>query len=119
MPNKLGLSPEQIERCRLLARQVADGVREETAQYTTVATERTVLRLLGVDGVDADDVPIPNRVVESLQSAGKLAQGAALWMGSALAHGSRNVSDASALLADPKRVAALSEHPRVAAWRQR
>ena len=66
MPNKLGLSPEQIERCRGLARQVADGVREETGQYTTVATERTVLRLLGVDGVDGDDVPIPNRVVESL-----------------------------------------------------
>ena len=75
MPNKLGLSPEQIERCRGLARQVADGVREETGQYTTVATERTVLRLLGVDGVDADDVPIPNRVVESLQASGKLGAG--------------------------------------------
>ena len=115
MPNKLGLCPEQIERCRLLARQVADGVREETAQYTTVATERTVLRLLGVDGVDVDEVPIPNRVVESLQASGKLPQGAALWMGSALAQGARSVSDAALVLADPQKAAALSEHPR---WRE-
>jgi len=92
MPNKLGLSPEQIERCRRLARQVADGVREQTSQYTTVATERTVLRLFGVDGVDADDVPIPNRVIESLQACGKLARGAALWMGSALAQGATGLS---------------------------
>ena len=114
MVPKLGLCPEQIQRCRRLARQVADGVREETSQYTTVATERTVLRLCGVDGVDADDVPIPNRVIESLQACGRLAQGAALWMGSALAQGAR-VSEAAALLADPKKAAALSEHPR---WRE-
>jgi beta-lysine 5,6-aminomutase alpha subunit len=112
---KLGLSPDQIERCRRLARQVADGVREETGRYTTVATERTVLRLLGLDGVDAEDVPIPNRVIESLQASGKLAQGAALWMGSALARGCGSVSEAAALLAEPKMVAALSEHPR---WRE-
>jgi len=108
MPNKLGLSPEQIGRCRLLARQVADGVREETGQYTTVSTERTVLRLLGVDGVDADDVPIPNRVVESLQASGKLGRGAALWMGSALAEGADGIgiAEAAALL----RKAAPGDH---------
>src|SRR5262245_55279485 len=102
MASKLGLSAETIASCRRLARQVADGVRRETEPFTTVSTERTVLRLLGVDGVDAEEVPIPNRVVESLQSCGKLARGAAVWMGSALASGDAGVSEAAARLADPR-----------------
>jgi len=115
MASKLGLSPEQIERCRRLARDVADGVRRETEQYTTVSTERTVLRLLGVDGVDADEVPIPNRVVEALAAAGRLSRGAAVWMGSVLAGGARSVADAAALLSDAGRAAGVAEHPR---WRE-
>jgi beta-lysine 5,6-aminomutase alpha subunit len=115
MPPKLGLSPEQIERCRRLARQVAAGVRGETEQHTTVATERTVLRLLGVDGVDADQVPIPNRVAACLQTAGRLSRGAAVWMGSALAQGAGGAPEAAALLCDPGRAASLPEHPR---WRE-
>ncbi len=115
MAGKLGLSPEQIERCRGLARQVAEGVRRETEQFTTVATERTVLRLLGVDGVDADEVPVPNRVVAALQNAGRLARGAAVWMGSALAGGAKDAAAAAAHLSDPARAAALPEHPR---WRE-
>ena len=81
MTPKLGLSPERIARCRSLARSVADGVRRETEPYTTVATERTVLRLLGVDGVDSEEVPVPNRVVAALASAGRLSRGAAVWIG--------------------------------------
>jgi beta-lysine 5,6-aminomutase alpha subunit len=114
MPGKLGLSTEQIERCRAHARRVAEVVRRETQPFTTVSTERTVLRLLGVDGVDADDVPIPNRVVASLQEAGRLSPGAAVWMGSALAGGAGGVAEAAQLLSDPRRAAALPEHP---AWR--
>src|SRR5215831_4596294 len=114
MPGKLGLSSEQIERCRAHARQVAQGVRRETELYTTVSTERTVLRLFGVDGVDENEVPIPNRVVASLQAAGRLARGAAVWMGSALAQGAGGVAGAAKLLSDPQRAAALPEHP---GWR--
>jgi beta-lysine 5,6-aminomutase alpha subunit len=114
MPGKLGLSSEQIERCRAHARQVAQGVRRETEPYTTVSTERTVLRLLGVDGVDENEVPTPNRVVASLQEAGRLACGAAVWMGSALAQGAGSVSEAANLLSDPQRAASIPEHP---GWR--
>jgi len=87
MASKLGLSAETIESCRRLARNVAEGVRSRTARYTTVATERAVLRLLGVDGVDGHEVPIPNRVVAALQEANRLDRGAAVWMGNALAPG--------------------------------
>jgi beta-lysine 5,6-aminomutase alpha subunit len=112
MTPKLGLSPERIVRCRSLAQSVADGVRRETEPYTTVATERTVLRLLGVDGVDAEEVPVPNRVAASLASAGRLGRGAAVWVGSALAAGAASVAEAAARLSDPAAAAALREHPR-------
>jgi beta-lysine 5,6-aminomutase alpha subunit len=112
MASKLGLSSEQIDRCRRLARDVADGVRRETERFTTVSTERTVLRLLGVDGVDAEEVPIPNRVVESLAAAGRLARGAAVWIGSALAQGDGSVDAAARRLADPRGAASVPEHPR-------
>jgi beta-lysine 5,6-aminomutase alpha subunit len=114
MAGKLGLPADQIERCRGHARRVADGVRRETERFTTVATERTVLRLLGVDGVDTDDVPIPNRVVAALQATGRLNRGAAVWMGSALALGAGDAAEAAELLSDPARAGSLAEHP---GWR--
>ena len=114
MTPKLGLSAAQIARCRDLAREVAAGVRRETERFTTVSTERTVLRLLGVDGVDENEVPIPNRVVASLEAAGRLGRGAAVWMGSALAAGAPDATAAALLLSDPARARALPEHPR---WR--
>ena len=114
MTPKLGLSRDQIARCRSLAREVSAGVRRETERFTTVSTERTVLRLLGVDGVDENEVPIPNRVVSSLHAAGRLSRGTAVWMGSALAAGAEDAAAAAALLSDPARARALPEHPR---WR--
>ena len=112
---KLGLSPERIARCRRHAAAVAEAVRRETEPFTTVSTERTVLRLLGVDGVDADDVPIPNRVVDALAAAGRLGRGAAVWLGSALAAGANDASEAAARLSDPSEARAIPENPR---WRE-
>ncbi len=115
MAGKLGLSPDRIDRCRAAARRVADGVRKETEPFTTVSTERAVLRLLGVDGVDDQDVPLPNRAVESLLEAGRLDRGAAFWMGSALASGAADAGEAARRLSSSAGVRALAEHPR---WRE-
>jgi beta-lysine 5,6-aminomutase alpha subunit len=114
MASKLGLSTAQIDRCRRLAGEVADGVGRETAPYTTVATERAVLRLLGVDGVDSDGVPIPNRLATNLREQGRLTRGAAVWMGSALARGD-DLPGAARRLCDPAGARELPEHPR---WRE-
>jgi beta-lysine 5,6-aminomutase alpha subunit len=111
MASKLGLPAETIERCRAHAREVSRRVGRETEAYTTVSTERTVLRLLGVDGVDESDVPIPNRVVDALRRADKLGRGAAVWMGSAIARHGGEILEATRLLTDPSGAAALSEHP--------
>jgi beta-lysine 5,6-aminomutase alpha subunit len=53
-------------------------------RHTTVSTERTVLRLLGVDGVDDVESPLPNVVVDAIKDGGGLSRGAAYWIGNAM-----------------------------------
>lgn len=48
--------------------------------HTTVSIERAALRLLGVDGVDGEGVPWPNRVVDAVQAAGVLDHGVIHWL---------------------------------------
>ncbi|PIZ22525.1 MAG: D-lysine 5,6-aminomutase subunit alpha, partial [Comamonadaceae bacterium CG_4_10_14_0_8_um_filter_57_29] len=63
----LQLDPAQIDRARASARRIARQVFDEMSAYTTTTVERATLRLLGVDGVDGNDIPLPNRVVSHLQ----------------------------------------------------
>ena len=111
MPPKLNLPAGRVARCRSLALRVSMRVVGETEPFTTVSTERAVLRLLGVDGVDADGVPLPNRIVGTLRSAGRLGRGAAAAMGNAIARAG-SPAEAAALLADPAEAARLPDHPR-------
>lgn len=82
--NKLNLDPQQVARGRELAKQIVDGVQKHLEERTTVSVERAVLRLLGVDGVDAAEVPLPNIVVEELRKAGILDKGATFWVVNAM-----------------------------------
>jgi len=84
LETKLNLEQEKVDRARRAAESIAKGVMEEIKPKTTVAVERTILRLLGVDGIDIAEVPLPNVVVEKLQEAQALACGAAHWMGRAI-----------------------------------
>jgi beta-lysine 5,6-aminomutase alpha subunit len=115
MNPKLGLPEDRIDRCRRFATRVAEGVQRETEPFTTVSTERTVLRLLGVDGVDENEAPWPNRVVDSLREADQLSRGAAVWLGSALAAGAGDVAEAARRLSSPAEARTVSEHAR---WRE-
>ncbi len=64
MEKKLHLDQEKVKRGRTAAASIAEGVMEDISGKTTVAVERTILRLLGVDGIDVAEVPLPNVVVE-------------------------------------------------------
>ncbi|MDD5030680.1 MAG: lysine 5,6-aminomutase subunit alpha [Rhodoferax sp.] len=80
----LNLDPAQIDRARSSARRIARQVFDEMAAYTTTTVERATLRLLGVDGVDGNDVPLPNRVVSHLQEQNLLQHGAAAILAGAM-----------------------------------
>src|SRR5437660_5743233 len=92
MSCKLDLDPGVIEDCRQAAVQIAASVGEEIAGKTTVSVERTIARLLGVDGANELDAPLPNVLVDHVRDRNELARGIAYWLGNAmLADGGRSV----------------------------
>ena len=84
--SKLGLDFEKVAHAKAVARNIADDVQKFVDQYTTVAVERTLCRLLGIDGVDANTVPLPNVLVDEIKDKGVLNQGVLLFLGNQRHH---------------------------------
>lgn len=82
--SKLNLDLEKIKASRTSAKNIAEDVQAFIDLHTTVSTERTVVRLLGVDGVDEIEKPLANVVVDNIVEGGGLERGAAYWMGNAM-----------------------------------
>ncbi|SKC58295.1 beta-lysine 5,6-aminomutase alpha subunit /D-lysine 5,6-aminomutase alpha subunit [Maledivibacter halophilus] len=90
MQNKLNLDKGLIEKARGSARNIAEDMQRFIEKHTTVTVERTVVRLLGVDGVDDIEKPLPNVVVDHIAEGGGLSTGAAYWIGNAIANTRKN-----------------------------
>ena len=84
MQSKLGLDFKKVERAKGLAKDIANEVQSFVESYTTVAVERTLCRLMGIDGVDANVGPLPNVVVDDLKSKGVLNQGVLFYLANAM-----------------------------------
>ena len=85
MASRWTLNMELVAKARASASQVADDVQEFIDAHTTVTVERAVCRLLGIDGINDVEVPLPNVVVDHLQEKGILSGGAAYYLGCAMA----------------------------------
>ncbi len=82
--SKLGLDFEKVESARSVAKKIAEDVQQFVDRYTTVAVERTLCRLIGIDGVDENAVPLPNVVVEEVREKGTLGEGILFFIGNAM-----------------------------------
>lgn len=82
--SKLNLDQKLIDSSRNAANKIAEDVQDFIDEHTTTATERTVARLLGIDGVDEIDKPLPNVLIDNIVEGGGLEQGAAYWIGNAM-----------------------------------
>lgn len=112
MSTKLGLDVAMIRRGRTAAQQVADLVQEYISERTTVAVERTVLRLFGVDGVTPDGVPLPNVIADEVLAAGRLSGGVARVFVNGLIQTGLSVQDLAEAIADGSvRVGELAQAP--------
>lgn len=86
MKSKLNLNWEIVDKARQCAKNIAHDTQKFIDIHTTVAVERTVLRLLGIDGIDEFGVPLPNVVVDSIKKERGLSLGAAAYIGNAMLH---------------------------------
>uniref|UniRef100_UPI003FEEA4CB lysine 5,6-aminomutase subunit alpha n=1 Tax=Candidatus Fimenecus sp. TaxID=3022888 RepID=UPI003FEEA4CB len=102
MKSKLTLDPKVVASARQHAANIAHDMQEFIERHTTVSTERTIVRLLGVDGVDDVDTPLPNVVVDQLKEAGALPTGAAYWIGNAIVQTGKTPQEIAEEMAEGK-----------------
>lgn len=72
-----------VDEARGLARQIVEGMMRYIRAHSTYSIERAALRLYGVDGVDNEGVPWPNRAVDAVAAAGLLDRGICHWLAGA------------------------------------
>ena len=84
MESKLNLNWDIVSKARQSARNIARDTQLFIDIHTTVTVERTVCRLLGIDGVDEVGVPIPNIVLDNIKNGNGLALGASMFIGNAM-----------------------------------
>lgn len=102
MESKLGLDQKKIEKARQLARDIALDVVNFVKKYSTVSVERTICRFFGIDGVNNEDIPLPNVVVDHLKEKGALSNGVALYLGNAILETGMTPQEIAQQIADGK-----------------
>jgi len=84
MKSKLNLNSAVVDKARQYAREIADDTQNFIEKHTSVTIERTCARLLGIDGVDACGVPLPNIIVDNIRKNNGLGVGLSTYLGNAI-----------------------------------
>ncbi|MFA7115971.1 MAG: lysine 5,6-aminomutase subunit alpha [Bacteroidales bacterium] len=84
MQSKLGLDQNKIKHAKDLAKSISDDVQAFVDKRSTLTVERTLCRLMGIDGIDNNEVPLPNILVDDINNNGALSEGALFYIGNAM-----------------------------------
>lgn len=84
MKSKLDLDFKTVEKARGYAKHIALDVQQFIDRHTTVSVERTICRLMGIDGIDENGVPLPNIIVDNINRENLLSRGIAFYIGNAV-----------------------------------
>jgi beta-lysine 5,6-aminomutase alpha subunit len=77
---KLNIEQAKIDQARSYARKIVDSFDDILQGHSSVTIERTVARLLGIDGALPDGETLPNVLVDHLRVNGVLDRGVAYWI---------------------------------------
>lgn len=80
--SKLNLDRSKIDYAREISKKITQPVQDYIARHTTVSVERTTLRMMGADGIDSNEVPVPNLIIQQLKE--RVGEGAAKYYINAL-----------------------------------
>ena len=84
MESKLGIDFTKVGKARTYAKKIALDVQNFVKEHATTSTERTICRLLGIDGINNEGIPLPNVLVDHLKENNALSQGTAYYIGNAM-----------------------------------
>ena len=82
--SKLNINFDDVQLARDLASSIAKSVQSFVDNYTTVTVERTLCRLIGINDIDQNGIPLPNIVVDAIKDKGVVDQGALFFVGNAV-----------------------------------
>lgn len=99
---QIPLNQEQIDKVKSLAKSIAGLIQEFVKKNSSVSVERAILRLYGVDGVDSESTPLPNRMVDILREKGKISVGVSKCFAAAMLESGRNAQTTAELIVDEK-----------------
>ena len=97
---RLNLKKSRINRVRKLASRIAEDIQKFIEPHSTISVERTVLRLYGVDGMDLQQIPYPNRVVDLWREKGDISMGISRPFAEAALRSGKSALATARLLAD-------------------
>ncbi|MFW5981339.1 MAG: lysine 5,6-aminomutase subunit alpha, partial [bacterium] len=81
---KLNLDEKKIAKARTAAREITENIQHEIDKNTTVSVERTIARLFGIDGINSEEIPLANVIVDQVNENDRLNRGIAFWLGNAM-----------------------------------
>jgi len=99
---EIPLHKKQVSQVKRLAKEIADHVQAYIEKHSTVSVERTILRLYGVDGVDSEGTPLPNRLVDILLEKGWLNSGVSRYFAAAMMETGRDANTTAELISQGK-----------------
>jgi beta-lysine 5,6-aminomutase alpha subunit len=111
--SKLGLDFNKVDEAKKLAGNIAEDVQKFVDNYTTVSVERTLCRLIGIDGVNNNEVPLPNVVVNQLHENNSAGHGVLYYLGNAILETGLSVQEIAEKVAkDELNLTELKTHPK-------
>ncbi|XMB68088.1 lysine 5,6-aminomutase subunit alpha [Mycoplasmatota bacterium zrk1] len=84
MVSKLNIDKKLISKARTLAKNIALETQVYIDVHSTLTVERTICRLVGIDGVDDFGVPLPNVLVDYIVENGDISLGVSYYLGNAM-----------------------------------